>query len=206
MRTGIIYKYTNKAQNGFFYIGQTLSNRKIREGANFSNYSKSIEFKNAISKYGAENFDYEILESDVPEDLLDERERYWISFYHTYVGDPLCHGYNMTVGGNNGEGRVCRAETKEKTSQSLKGHNISDRVRQRMTEYNHERKGLMPKNHETALEAAHKAVSKEIVEIKTGKVFSSKAACAAYYNHAVTWVDLRLRGHKKNAGRKYLLK
>lgn len=48
----------------------------------------------AIKKYGIENFDFSIIEECSP-DFLDERERYWISYYDSYN-----NGYNRTPGGS----------------------------------------------------------------------------------------------------------
>lgn len=197
MRTGIIYKYTNKIHEGWSYIGQTVYNKKHREGSMCKNYNKCIVFKNAIQKYGIENFNYEILEDNVPENLLDEREQYWIAYFHTYVGDPFCKGYNMTLGGSTNRGRVCSNETKEKISKANKGHSVSNTVRERMSEFNKTRKGLKPKNFDVALEMAHAASSKAVVEIETGKIFQSKTECAKLYGHTVPWVNARLKGHKK---------
>jgi hypothetical protein len=54
----------------------------------------------AFEKYGIENFEFTILEElEYVQDLLNEREKYWISFYHTYVNDPCGPGYNLTRGG-----------------------------------------------------------------------------------------------------------
>jgi hypothetical protein len=47
----------------------------------------------AIHKYGIKNFDFNILEVCSIEQL-DERERYWISYYDSYN-----NGYNRTPGG-----------------------------------------------------------------------------------------------------------
>lgn len=154
-------------------------------------------FKNAIEKYGIENFDYEILEDNIPENLLDGREQYWIAYFHTYIGDPFCKGYNMTLGGSTNRGRRCSNETKEKISKANKGHDVSKNVRDRMKEFNKTRKGLKPQNFDLALKAAHDATSKRIIEIETGKVFQSKASCAAFYGRSVQWVNARLKNHKK---------
>ena len=197
MRTGIIYKYTNKIHKGWSYIGQTMFNRKHREGSKCKNYNKCIIFKNAIQKYGIENFDYEILEDNIPESLLDEREQYWNAYFHTYVGDPFCKGYNMTLGGATRRGYCCSDETKQKISKANKWHFVSDKVKERMIELNKTRKGVKPKNFDAALEKARIATSKPIVEIETGKIFQSKAECAAFYKHTVSYVNARLKGHKK---------
>lgn len=53
---------------------------------------------NAINKYGKENFYYEILEENIPEDLLNSKEISYIAKYDSYY-----NGYNSTPGG---DGRI----------------------------------------------------------------------------------------------------
>ena len=49
----------------------------------------------AINKYGKDNFEIKELECcDI--DLLDNREKFWISYFNTYLGT----GYNATYGGS----------------------------------------------------------------------------------------------------------
>lgn len=130
---GCIYKHTNLIHDGWSYIGQTTYDLNAR-WKNGHGYDKCLVFNAAIKKYGWENFSHEIIEDNIPVEKLDEREAYWISYYHTYVGDPECKGYNMTMGGNVGRGRICSEETKRKTSESLLGHSVSDYVKQRLSE------------------------------------------------------------------------
>ncbi len=96
----IIYKHTNKI-NGKVYIGQTIqkAKRRWRGGAGYRNQPI---FYNAIKKYGWKNFSHEIIASNI--ETLDEAnklEEYWISYYHSYIYDSQCNGYNNTAGGNN---------------------------------------------------------------------------------------------------------
>ena len=96
--TYLIYKHTNKF-NGKSYIGQT-SQKTTRRWRNGTGYKESPIFYAAIQKYGFDNFTHEILEENIPTKILaDEREQYWIQYYHTWIYDPLCHGYNSTRGG-----------------------------------------------------------------------------------------------------------
>ena len=49
-----------------------------------------------VRKYGEEAYELIVLEDNVPKELLNEREKYWIKFYDTYF-----NGYNQAIGGNN---------------------------------------------------------------------------------------------------------
>lgn len=95
-----IYKITNLI-NGKSYIGQsTKIKTRLREhftGAFLFSYEEyNTPLHQAIRKYGKNNFSYEILEECLKE-KLNEREIYWIEYYHTYINTGL--GYNLTKGG-----------------------------------------------------------------------------------------------------------
>ena len=99
-----IYKHTNKI-NGKVYIGQTCNdtdpNKRWQNG---KGYSPLYPFGKAIDKYGWHNFVHEVIEENIPTvEEANEREIYWISYYHSYVKDPNCNGYNATLGGDNRE-------------------------------------------------------------------------------------------------------
>ena len=89
-----VYKTTNKI-NGKYYIG-----KRIIENLNNDRYLGSgTHFKNAVNKYGEENFEKEILFFlDNYKDMNDkERE---IIAEHDAVADP--NSYNKTPGGDGG--------------------------------------------------------------------------------------------------------
>lgn len=102
---GIIYKITNKV-NGKSYIGKTVKsiNRRFYEHCHNAELGVQTVFYDAIRKYGKENFNISIIE-EIDNDLLNDRESYWINYYHTYLKDPLCRGYNSTLGGDGGDTR-----------------------------------------------------------------------------------------------------
>lgn len=97
-----IYKITNLINNKI-YIGQSV-NIKTRWG----NHVRASKDKNnrcynyplycAFRRYGIENFDFEILEEVMP-DNLDEKEIYYIGKYDSYR-----NGYNQTSGGSSPHG------------------------------------------------------------------------------------------------------
>lgn len=102
MICGKIYKVTNNI-NGKVYIGQTVRDLDVRMERHFKDAKYNADnfcFHRAINKYGATNFTTTILEDNIPKNQLNDREIYWIDFYHSYIKDPLCNGYNMTRGGD----------------------------------------------------------------------------------------------------------
>lgn len=92
---GCIYMYTNKI-NGKKYIGQTIGSLKKRHSQHIC--QNETYFDRALNKYGAENFELEIIEDNIfDENELNDKEIYYINKFDTFN-----NGYNMTRGGNNG--------------------------------------------------------------------------------------------------------
>lgn len=94
----LIYKATS-ATTGKVYIGQTsqsLQERINQHNSHAYGHQYNYHFHNAIRKYGADDFNYEIIEDNIiSKDILNEREKYWISYYNSYY-----EGYNSTMGGD----------------------------------------------------------------------------------------------------------
>jgi len=99
---GFIYKVTNNI-NGKVYIGQSIFKIEKRFNQHLSDSKKPSKchrpFYDAINKYGQENFSIELVE-EVNNDELNDREKYWIAFYRSYIGFNDCRGYNATLGGD----------------------------------------------------------------------------------------------------------
>lgn len=84
------------------YVGQTNNlSRRMREHKSTSYNSKSCSYNDLIHKkireYGWDNFKLEILEENIPQELINIREMYWIKEKQSYVGFGF--GYNQTLGG-----------------------------------------------------------------------------------------------------------
>ncbi len=98
-----IYKATSKTTQKT-YIGQssqTLQERINQHNSQACGKQYNYHFHNAIRKYGAEDFSYEIIEDGIKTiEELNDRERYWIKYCDSYK-----NGYNSTLGG---EGRLTR--------------------------------------------------------------------------------------------------
>lgn len=96
-----IYLITNQV-NGKVYVGQSVrieerwsDHKRIAQNELKIQYPLYL----AMRKYGIENFKLTILE-ECAQELLDEREIYWIKFYHSCVYDLNSNGYNITFGGS----------------------------------------------------------------------------------------------------------
>jgi group I intron endonuclease len=99
-----IYKITNLI-NGKIYVGKDTKNRKRY-------YGSGIVIRQAIKKYGKENFKKEILENCSDYQTLNEREKYWIEVNNSTDKNI---GYNRSYGGDGFSGIT--PETIEKIRQ-----------------------------------------------------------------------------------------
>lgn len=113
MKYFIIYKITNNV-NGKLYVGKHETN-KIDD----SYFGSGVVLKQAINKYGTNNFKKEILEYCDNKENLNEREVYWIKELNT-----ICpNGYNINKGGKGGD-NFTNNPNKEKILENLKTLNI----------------------------------------------------------------------------------
>lgn len=90
-----IYKITNM-KNNKIYIGQStnIKNRlksHIQSSLGISTIANQL-VHDKISEHGLENFTFHIVEK-CPKDQLNQREKYWISYYESNIW-----GYNKTKG------------------------------------------------------------------------------------------------------------
>lgn len=108
---GLIYMKTSPS--GKSYIGQTIQPEQkrwkahINSAYNLTDARYNCKISRAIRKYGAENFQTTILEDNIPDNLLNEKEQYYISLYNTFK-----EGYNASAGGE-GLAKLLLHEQKE---------------------------------------------------------------------------------------------
>lgn len=99
----LIYKITNKINNQS-YIGKTIRPLSIRYKEHqkdcvkyLKNKKNTIPLYNAVNVYGWDNFTIEIIEENIPEEKINEKEQYYINYFDSYY-----NGYNATFGGDGG--------------------------------------------------------------------------------------------------------
>lgn len=181
----IIYKHTNKI-NGKSYIGLTQQNpkKRFKHGTGYPKRDQPL-FHKAIEKYGWENFETEILEANIQtRELANEREIYWIAFYHTWIYDPECNGYNALPGGNSNPGHVQTVETRAKISQKLRGIKKSAETRHKMSLAQTGKK-LSVKTKEKIRAANFGRNSKPVICIETNERFESIKAATKKYGDSI---------------------
>lgn len=87
-----IYIHTNKINNKK-YIGITCQKPESRWGVNGEHYNEQEKFYNAIQEYGWNNFNHEIIETNLDKVTALAREAELISQYNTVI-----NGYNSVSG------------------------------------------------------------------------------------------------------------
>ena len=142
-----IYKITN-IENNKIYIGQTRKSIKERWKNHIADSKRAdYKFSRAIKKYGIFCWKIDILEKLENIELLNEREKYWISLYNS-----VKEGYNSTYGGNqlveysteildkikkSSTGRIMSEDTKKKISLAKTGMKYgphSEETKRKMSE------------------------------------------------------------------------
>lgn len=123
-----IYKIVNKI-NGKIYVGKSKNPSKRFKihlyVSNHPNYGvrQFQPIHAAISKYGKENFQLEIIDECILENEIFDKEIYWISHYKSNMKKYPNIGYNLTDGGEGHSGLSPSLATRQKISQANSGKN-----------------------------------------------------------------------------------
>ena len=127
IKNGNYCVYVHTSPSGKMYVGQTGKHKPEyrwgKDGAGYlykyeenGNY-KQPAFAHAIQKYGWNNFQHEIIASNLTKDEADNFEKLLIEKLDTMNPE---FGYNCTEGGTNGSHSE---ETRRKISKAFKGEN-----------------------------------------------------------------------------------
>lgn len=121
---GFIYKITNQI-NQKIYIGKTAFSiqkrfQQHKKKAFSDEYNRHLY--NAIKKYSIQNFTIEKIQ-ECDNSILDQREKYWISFFNST--NPK-KGYNMTLGGQGGNTWILNPH-KIQTGEKIRASYLQDK-------------------------------------------------------------------------------
>lgn len=120
----LVYKITNKV-NGKIYIGETtrtLEQRWKEHCEQANNYEYGSLLHAAIRKYGEDNFTKEIIEDNIPDDIIFEVETSYIIDYNS---NDHSIGYNNTLNEKNNVKIISDKETIKKIIDLLKNTDMS---------------------------------------------------------------------------------
>lgn len=160
-----VYAHVNKI-NGKMYVG--ITKRKVEERwHNGKGYKNCIAFNNAIKKYGWNNFDHEIIASNLTEEEACNMEKTLIKGFNLQNSN---YGYNINNGGKKAS---LSEETKKKIGDALRGRIISEEVRKI---YSEAHKGYKPTKEQIEKAAAsnrgRKRTPEQIQRIREAKIGS----------------------------------
>lgn len=127
--------YVHTSPSGKKYVGQTGTKPEYRWGKDGNSYLqmkngkyKQPSFAYAILKYGWENFEHEIIASNLTKEEADNLEKLLIEKLNTMNSK---YGYNLREGGHSSH---ISEEQKRKISETLKGNVISESTRRKLSD------------------------------------------------------------------------
>ena len=211
-----VYRHVNKINNKQ-YIGITCQHPpENRWGRNGINYKESPHFWSAICKYGWDNFEHEILFSNLTKADACAKEIELIRQYHT---QDKQFGYNIYEGGQtpsipqetrrkmsssmmgnkNGFGKKCSEETKKKISDAQKGTKFT---KEHCEHISQAKRG---KTHKPLDDIARKKISDahdkcSVICQETGIVYESIQECARQLELYATLVCKVCKGKLHTTG------
>ena len=114
-KTYCVYKHTSPSEK--VYIGITCQKPEKRWN-NGNGYKHNEYFWRAIQKYGWDNFEHEILFSDLSKEEAQVKEKNLINKYKSNIPE---FGYNISSGGEARTGVKLSEDAKKKISEANKG-------------------------------------------------------------------------------------
>lgn len=179
---GVVYKLESPI--GKCYIGQTISYK--RRLSQFRTNYKGLHYggkkiEEAIEKFGAKNFKYEILfeqyfsNREEAKLVLHQKEEYYIEMYDTYK-----NGYNMTKGGSGTKGLVPTEENVKKSVERFKkylethehprkGVHLSYETKKKLSEFNKKRIGSLNPMYGKHLSEKQRCLLSNVAKTRTGE-------------------------------------
>ena len=206
-----VYQHKNKI-NGKIYIGITSQKPEDRWGSQGCNYKSSPHFYSAIQKYGWDNFEHNILFTDLTKEQACLKEQELIKEYNSMNRE---FGYNSTSGGDiftmneetkqkisqamignqNGLGHPCSEEKKEKISNAQKGRKFTEEHKQKLSEAAKNRH--VPCSEEKKQTLKEKSHKKPVYCEELNKVFESVQECGRQLGIPATNITKLCNGRGK---------
>lgn len=168
---GLIYIIKNNV-NKKVYIGKTYNNLTTRFNEHLRDSRKkrceNRAIYSAINKHGEDSFFIELLEDNIEEELLEEREIYYINKYDSYK-----NGYNCTLGGD-GKRYILYTD-----DQVIEMYNKHKSIKMAAKELQISIDTVSMILHKNNIEIIHPN-NKKILIVELNKTFNSITECAKY--------------------------
>ena len=206
-----VYQHKNKI-NGKVYIGITSQKLEQRWGSQGCNYKSSPHFYSAIQKYGWDNFEHNILFTDLTKEQACLKEQELIKEYNSMNRE---FGYNSTSGGDiftmneetkqkisqammgnqNNLGHPCSEEKKKKISNAQKGREFTEKHKQKLSEAAKNRH--VPCSEEKKQILKEKSHKKPVYCEELDKIFESVQECGRQLGIPATNISKLCNGRGK---------
>ena len=207
----IVYQHKNKI-NGKVYIGITSQKPEQRWGSQGCNYKSSPHFYSAIQKYGWDNFEHNILFTELTKEQACLKEQELIKEYNSMNRE---FGYNSTSGGDiftmneetkqkisqammgnqNNLGHPCSEEKKKKISNTQKGREFTEKHKQKLSEAAKNRH--VPCSEEKQQILKEKSHKKPVYCEELDKIFESVQECGRQLGIPATNISKLCNGRGK---------
>ena len=207
----IVYQHKNKI-NGKVYIGITSQKPEQRWGSQGCNYKSSPHFYSAIQKYGWDNFEHNILFTELTKEQACLKEQELIKEYNSMNRE---FGYNSTSGGDiftmneetkqkisqammgnqNNLGHPCSEEKKKKISNAQKGRKFTEKHKQKLSEAAKNRH--VPCSEEKKQILKEKSHKKPVYCEELDKIFESVQECGRQLGIPATNISKLCNGRGK---------
>ena len=207
----VVYQHKNKI-NGKVYIGITSQKPEQRWGSQGCNYKSSPHFYSAIQKYGWDNFEHNILFTELTKEQACLKEQELIKEYNSMNRE---FGYNSTSGGDiftmneetkqkisqammgnqNNLGHPCSEEKKKKISNAQKGREFTEEHKQKLSEAAKNRH--VPCSEEKKQILKEKSHKKPVYCEELDKIFESVQECGRQLGIPATNISKLCNGRGK---------
>ncbi len=195
--------YLHTVPNGKRYYGITMQKPKKRWN-NGKGYLNNQYFTNAINKYGWDNIKHEVLLVGLTKHEAQELEKYMIQWYDTANRK---YGYNLSTGGEGGNGCNHTEETKRKLSEKMKGKQFSEKHKQKISEahkgkyHTEESKQKISEANKGKYCGKNHPRAKLIICLTTKHIFLTAKDGAHFYNTDNSTIIKCCKGKLKSAGK-----
>ena len=207
----IVYQHKNKI-NGKVYIGITSQKPEQRWGSQGCNYKSSPHFYSAIQKYSWDNFEHNILFTELTKEQACLKKQELIKEYNSMNRE---FGYNSTSGGDiftmneetkqkisqammgnqNNLGHPCSEEKKKKISNAQKGREFTEEHKQKLSEAAKNRH--VPCSEEKKQILKEKSHKKPVYCEELDKIFESVQECGRQLGIPATNISKLCNGRGK---------